>query len=91
MLSTDSVVLVGLFVLGLLVMFLWLEFTLWGMGVQFVMFLLSRWFGACCFLFFDSVLQGCSPVAVVGDFIFYFIFGLLLFFGALYDVQPLHT
>ena len=57
------------------------------LGVQFGLFMLSLWFGACCFLLFDSALQGLGPVAVVGAFLF---FGLLLFFGALYNVHPLH-
>jgi hypothetical protein len=49
-----------------------------GPGVQFSLFMISRWFGACCFLFFDSALQGWGPVPMVGDILF---FGLLLFLG----------
>ena len=57
------------------------------LGVQFDLFVLSRWFGACCFLLFDSTLQGWGPAPVVGaDFFFW----IVIIFGALYNVQPLH-
>jgi hypothetical protein len=66
------------------------------LGVHFGMFVLSRWSGACCFLFFDSALQGWGLAAVVGDsywffFVLYgvFFFGLLLvFFCALRCSAP---
>jgi hypothetical protein len=56
MLFTGSVVLAGSLVHGLLVLFVWLGFTLWGPrgAVRPVRaFSLS---GACCFLLFDSAL-----------------------------------
>jgi hypothetical protein len=54
--------------------------------VQFDMFVLSRWFGACCFLLFDSTFQGWGPATMVGAFLLDY----SCFFGTLYDVQPLH-
>jgi hypothetical protein len=42
-------------------------------GVQFNMFVLSRWFGACCFLLFDSALQGWGPAPMVGAFFLFFL------------------
>jgi hypothetical protein len=68
----------------------------WGLrfgalGVQFGLFVLSRWFGPCWFLFFDSALQGWGAAAVVGAFLFFFFFWIVIvLFGALYGVQPLH-
>jgi hypothetical protein len=41
------------------------------LGLQFDMFILSRWFGACCFLLLDSALQGWDPVLVVGAVLFF--------------------
>jgi hypothetical protein len=47
------------------------------LGVQVDLFVLSRWFGACCFFLFDLALQGWGPNPVVGAI--FFLFGLLLF------------
>jgi hypothetical protein len=51
------------------------------LGVQFDLFMLSRWFGACCFLLFDLPLQGRGPALVVGA-IFFFL-DYCCFWGAL--------
>jgi hypothetical protein len=56
------------------------------LGLQLGMFVLSRWFGACCFLLFDLALQGWGPASVVGAVFFFFV----IVFLALYGVQPLH-
>jgi hypothetical protein len=53
------------------------------LGVQFDLFMLSRLFGPCWFLFFDSALQGWGATIVVGDFFFWII---IVLFGALYGV-----
>jgi hypothetical protein len=88
MLFIGSVVLASLLVRGLLVVFVWLEFTLWGPGVQFGLFVLSCWFGSCCFLLFDLALQGWDLALMVGPIFFFF--WIIIFLGALYDVHPLH-
>jgi hypothetical protein len=60
--------------------------------VQFELFMLLGFFGPYCFLLFDSALQGWGAVMVVGDFLFSFLFGLLLFFwGALRCSSPAPT
>jgi hypothetical protein len=74
---TGLVVLVGSLVCGLLVVFVWLGFTLGSglrfgaLGVEFGMFVLSHWFGVCFFLLFDSSLQGWGPAPVVGAVFFF--------------------
>ena len=40
------------------------------LGLQLGMSMLPRWFVACCFLLFDSALQGWGAAAVVGAFVF---------------------
>jgi hypothetical protein len=50
----------------LLVVFVWLKFTLWALGLKLGLFMLYRWFSACCFLLFDLSLQGWGPALVVG-------------------------
>jgi hypothetical protein len=51
--------------------------------------MLSRWFGACCFLLFDLSLQGWGPTSVVAAFFFFF--GLLFFLAALRCSAPAPT
>jgi hypothetical protein len=46
------------------------------LGLQLGMFVLSRWFGACCFLLFTSALQGWGPAPTVGA-VFFFFWGAL--------------
>jgi len=58
-------------------------------GLQLGMSVLSRWFGACCFLLFDSSLQGWGVVSVVVA-VFLFYFWIIIVFWALYSVRPLH-
>jgi hypothetical protein len=40
------------------------------LGLQLGLFVLSRSFVVCCFLFFTSALQGWGPALTVGDFFF---------------------
>jgi hypothetical protein len=54
------------------------------------MFVLSHWFGACCFILFDSALQGWGPAPVAGDIYIYIFCIVIVFFLALYGVHPLH-
>jgi len=60
------------------------------LGVQFSLLVLTRYFGPCCFILFDSSLQGWGATTVVGDFIFSFFLDYYCFFGAFYGVHPLH-
>jgi len=85
------VVLAGLLVRGLLVLLVWLGFELWGPGGPVWPVRSFSLSGSCCFLLFASALQGWGPTAVVGAFLFLFFFGLLLFFGVLCGVEPLHA
>jgi hypothetical protein len=57
------------------------------LGVNFSLFVLSPWFGPCWFLFFDSALQDWGATTVVGFFFFWIV---IVLFGVLYGVQPLH-
>jgi hypothetical protein len=93
MLFTSSMVLAGSLVRGFVGC--WFYLFGWGLrfgalGVQFSMFVIFGCFGPCCFLLFDSALQGWGAVAVVGDFLFSFFLDYYCFLGVLYSVQPLH-
>jgi hypothetical protein len=56
------------------------------LGMQLGLFVLSHWFGACCFILFDSALQGLGPTPVLGAVFFFFV--LLLFFGRFTVFNP---
>jgi hypothetical protein len=71
-------------------MFACLGFVLWGPGVHFNLLVFSRWFGPCCFLLFDSALQGWGATMVVGAFLFSFFLDCYCLFGVIYGVQRLH-
>jgi hypothetical protein len=89
MLFVGSVVLAGSLVCGLVVLFVWLRFTLWGPGVHFILFVLSQCLVlALFFCLFWPCRVGVHPRWL--ELFFSFFFGLLLFFGVLYDVRPLH-
>jgi hypothetical protein len=55
------------------------------LGLQLGLFVLSRWFGACCFLLFTSALQGWGPAPTVGAVFFLL---LLLLFGCFTVFRP---
>jgi hypothetical protein len=46
------------------------------LGLQLGMFVLARWFVACCFLLFTSALQGWGPAPTVGVFFFFSLCGV---------------
>jgi len=88
MLFVGSVVPAGSLVHGLLVLFVWLGFTLWGPGGAVCPIHGFLLFGACCFLLFDSALQGWGPPMVVGAFLFSFFLDYYYFLGCFIVFGP---
>jgi hypothetical protein len=52
-------------------------YNFWALGLRLGMFMLSRWFGVCCFLLFTSALQGWGPAPTLGAGYYYYYLGAL--------------